>query len=98
MKMFKLSSILLLAVLFTLALTPELSAKTRTSLSFNFNVGAPNVAYVETWRPAYYRPYYCEERVYYPSPYPYPYREQIIIERPYTERVYVHPHYSYWEY
>jgi hypothetical protein len=45
-----------------------------------------------------YRPY-VEERVYYPAPAPVPvYREQVIVERPYTSGIYIQPQFSfsYW--
>lgn len=96
MKLF--SSILLLSVMFLWAFMPQLSAKhhTRTSFSFNFDVG-PRTRYVE--RSYVYaapvpvvQPYYAE-RVYYPTPY-YP---SVVVERPYAPRAYVQP-YSYWGY
>ncbi|WP_068471145.1 hypothetical protein [Candidatus Protochlamydia phocaeensis] len=106
MRLFKFSSILLLAFLLLGAFTPELSAKhhkrTYKSTSFSLNFGvlpAPRVyEYNYVSRPAYYervtvvKPYtpYYAERIYYP------YREEILIERP--SAVYVHPQYSYWGY
>ncbi len=79
MKMFKISSILLLSFLFMWVSIPQLSAKhsRRTSWSFNLNVNPTPVCYQYNYcaRPAYYqrttviqpyRPYY-EECTYYPA-------------------------------
>jgi hypothetical protein len=38
-----------------------------------------------------YRPY-VEERIYYPAPI---YREQVVVERPYTRGIYIQPQFSF---
>lgn len=96
MKLVKLSTCVFVAF-FLFAVMPELSA--RSSFSFNLNLTpvpryveynyvAPAPAYVVRSYPAYY-----SERVYYPRPY-----REVVVERPYAERVYVQPGYSYWGY
>lgn len=100
MKIFKFSSLMLFAVLMMSAFAPNLNAKTYTSFSFNLNVDpAPRYVAVAPPPPAYtvVRPYapaaVVQERVYYPS-----YYQEVVVRRPYAERVYVHPHHAYWRY
>lgn len=101
MKLFKISSIVFLTVLFMSAFTPELSAKSRTYVSFNLNVDpcpryvqynyvAPAPTYAVVQQPVY------AERVYYPAPAPV--YQQVVVQRPYVERVSVQPQFSYWRY
>jgi hypothetical protein len=101
MNFLKKSSIILFSLFFMWICMPQLSAKHHshkhrsTSFAINFNVARPTV-YAPVCRPAYVertivRPYpVVEERVYYP------YYQQVIVERPYAERVYVRPQFSYY--
>ncbi|MBA3720821.1 MAG: hypothetical protein H0W88_00295 [Parachlamydiaceae bacterium] len=100
MKAFKLSSILLFSFFMMGIFTTDLSAGCHSSFCLSLNLAprpAP-VAYVQP-APVYVaQPYpYYAERVYYPAP---AYQE-VVVRRPYAERVYVQPHYhhahySYW--
>lgn len=81
------------------------STSTAFGLNLNFDARPRYVEYnnyVAPPAPCYERvvmaPYYSpvvEERVYYPAPV---YRQRVIVERPYAERVYVQPQFSYWRY
>lgn len=61
---------------------------------YNNYIAPPAPCYAPVVVAAPYRPV-VEERVYYPAPV---YRQQVIVERPYAEHVYVHPQFSYWRY
>lgn len=106
MKLLKISSIVLLSFVFMGLFIPNLSAKHHhykkyrsTSFAINFNVERPYY-----YAPVYPAPAYVErtivqpvqpvvqERVYYP----YPCYRQVVVERPYAERVYVHPQLSFY--
>lgn len=110
MKIFKCSSIILLSMFFMWAFMPQAEAKhckrysnckskCRSSFSLNFNVN-PQPCYVAPL-PVYEsvtyvaQPPLVAQQVYYPA-----YQQQVIVQRPCAQQVFVRPgfSYSYWRY
>lgn len=112
MKIFKFSSIAIVAFLLMAAFTPHLSAKghhhhkkSQTFFGFSLNVNpAPLFATSYVVQPAVVEPVY-ETVTYIPTPPSYTtaavsrpiVRERVIIERA-QPRVYLQPRFSYWSY
>lgn len=100
MRMMKLSSILLLSILFISAFIPEASARhcrSRTSFGLSFNVGNPGYVVAPAPAPAYVAPapvyaYPAYPGYMAPAPYPYYYNAPVVVERP---GYYVQPGFSY---
>lgn len=109
MKVLKFSSVFILACLFMWLLAPQLSAKHHshksrsrsTAFSLNLHLGQPCL-YQPVCQPAYVarttivqpivQPV-IEQRAYYPT-----YYREVVVERPYTERVYIQPQFSYYSF